>query len=57
MMKPTTRKLQASVLEWGKFRAGMILDKQPSGKDRFPIALIGKVYCKVDARFAPIEVG
>jgi hypothetical protein len=24
---------------------------------RVPIALIGKVYCKVDAQYAPIEVG
>jgi hypothetical protein len=25
--------------------------------DRMPVALMGKVYCKVDARHSPIEVG
>ena len=41
----------------GQFRPGIILDKQDSDDRRLPVALIGKVYCKVDARFAPIEVG
>ena len=41
----------------GKFKPGIILDKQPSSENRLPIALIGKVCCKVDARFAPIDVG
>jgi hypothetical protein len=41
----------------GTFKPGIILDKRQSDENRLPIALIGKVYCKVDARFAPIEVG
>lgn len=41
----------------GKFKPGIILHKQESTKNRLPIALVGKVYCKVDAQFASIEVG
>jgi hypothetical protein len=33
------------------------LDKRPSDGTRFPVALLGKVYCKVDASYASIEVG
>jgi hypothetical protein len=41
----------------GPFRPALVLDRQQSGIDRAPIALVGKVCCKVDATFAPIEVG
>jgi hypothetical protein len=42
----------------GKFKPGIILDKQPSSiVNRRPIALLGKVYCKVDADLGSIEVG
>jgi hypothetical protein len=41
----------------GGYRPGLILDKQQSQDNRIPIALVGKVYCRVDAQYAPIEVG
>src|SRR5262249_12716023 len=41
----------------GDYQPGIILHKQPSQANRRPIALVGKVYCKVDASYAPIEVG
>jgi hypothetical protein len=41
----------------GDFRPGIILGKQTSENPRMPIALLGKVYCKVDARSSPISVG
>lgn len=41
----------------GDYKPGIILDKQVSDKPRQPIALLGKVFCKVDARFGAIEVG
>jgi hypothetical protein len=41
----------------GDFKPGIVLDKQHSQLNRKPIALLGKVYCKVDASYAPIEVG
>jgi hypothetical protein len=41
----------------GNFKPGIVLDKQHAELNRKPIALLGKVYCKVDASFASIEVG
>jgi hypothetical protein len=41
----------------GNLKPGIILDKQQSGGHRQPIALLGKAYCKVDARYGAIEVG
>ena len=41
----------------GDLRPGIVLDKQQSRGNRLPIALLGKVYCKVDAQYAPVEVG
>lgn len=41
----------------GKFKHGIILDSRKSECARVPIALIGKVYCKVDAAYAAIQIG
>ena len=41
----------------GEFRPAIVLDRRQSARQRAPIALVGKVYCKVDANHAPIEVG
>jgi hypothetical protein len=41
----------------GNYKPGLILDKQESSNNRMPIALMGKVYCKVDASYGAIEVG
>jgi hypothetical protein len=41
----------------GDYKPGLILDRQQSHDGRVPVALVGKVYCKVDAQYAPIEVG
>ncbi len=41
----------------GDYRPGIVLGKQQSREKRMPIALMGKVYCKVDAQYAPIDVG
>jgi len=40
----------------GSYKPGIVLDKQSSG-NRQPVALMGKVFCKVDAQFGAIEVG
>jgi len=39
------------------FRPGLILDRQTSSQGRAPLALVGKVYCKVDAAYGAIAVG
>lgn len=41
----------------GAYKPGIILDKQQSPANRQPVALMGKVFCKVDAQFGSIEVG
>lgn len=41
----------------GDYKPGIVLDKQYSKPDRKPIALLGKVFCKTDARYGAIEVG
>ena len=41
----------------GNYKPGLVLDKQQSQQGRQPVALLGKVYCKVDANYAPIEAG
>lgn len=41
----------------GKYRPGIVLDKQHGAGNRLPLALVGKVYCKVDARYGSVGVG
>lgn len=41
----------------GDYKPGIVLDKRQTQGNRQPIALMGKVFCKVDASYAPIEVG
>jgi hypothetical protein len=47
----------------GDYRPGLVLDKQASSEERAgqaarkPVALMGKVYCKVDAQSLSVEVG
>ena len=47
------------------YKPGIVLDshkvsdppREINEKERLPIALMGKVYCKVDARQSPVEIG
>lgn len=41
----------------GHYRPGLILGRDNSSSERLPLALAGKVFCKVDADPAPIAVG
>ena len=41
----------------GSYRPAIVLDTQPTGPHRKPVALLGKVFCNVDATYAPIEIG
>jgi hypothetical protein len=42
----------------GAYRPGIVLDRQPNPLgNRRPLALVGKVFCKVDADFGAIAVG
>jgi hypothetical protein len=41
----------------GEYRPGIVLGRQQAQEGRMPVALVGKVYCKVDAGYSPIKVG
>ena len=41
----------------GTCRPGIVLNKQDTAGRRATVALVGKVFCKVDARYSSIEVG
>jgi hypothetical protein len=51
------RKVAGVISGAGNFRPAIILDRQPGQYKRTSVAMLGKVYCKVDANYAPIEVG
>ena len=41
----------------GSYRPAMVLDRKVGREDRRPVALVGKVWCKVEAKSAPVTVG
>ena len=41
----------------GDYKPGIVMDKRQTSSNRQPVALMGKVFCKVDAQFGTIEVG
>jgi len=41
----------------GDYRPAIILGREQSQKNRLPLALTGRVFCKVDAQYSPIRVG
>jgi hypothetical protein len=51
------RKVAGVVSGAGAHRPGVVLDGQRRTATRRPVALVGKVYCKVDARYGAIDVG
>lgn len=55
---PYEKKVVGVVAGAGSHRPGIIMDRQEeSAARRQPIALVGKVFCKVDASYGAIEVG
>ena len=51
------RRVAGVVSGAGSFHSGIILDSRQGQGRRAPLALTGKVYCRVDASHAPVEVG
>jgi len=51
------KKVAGVVSGAGNFRSAITLDREASRENRTPVALRGKVYCKVDAHYGAIEVG
>lgn len=55
--KPYDRRVAGVVSGAGGFRPGIVLDRPQRSPRRSPIALVGKVFCKVDASQHPVAVG
>ena len=55
--QPYDKRVAGVVSGAGTYKPAIVLDTQPARRNRKPIALLGKVYCKVDASYAAIEVG
>jgi hypothetical protein len=55
--KPYDRRVAGVISGAGAYRPGVLLDRQPGRGLRAPVALVGKVFCKVDADFGPISIG
>lgn len=55
--QPYDKRVAGVISGAGDYKPGIVLDKQKSQRNRQPVALLGKVYCKVDAQYSPIEVG
>lgn len=53
---PYDRRVAGVVSGAGSYRPGLILDRQ-DGRERLPLALVGKVWCKVDADCGPVALG
>jgi hypothetical protein len=51
------KKVAGVVSGAGDYRPGMILDRRDTLHKRASLALLGKVFCKVDAQYASVEVG
>jgi hypothetical protein len=55
--QPYDKKVAGVVSGGNGYSPGIILDRNPTSNKRLPIALNGKVYCRVDAQYSPIEIG
>jgi hypothetical protein len=51
------RRVAGVVSGGGEYKPGIILNGRLARGDRAAVALVGKVYCKVDAHYSPVEVG
>jgi len=56
-MSPYDKKVVGIVSGAGGYKPAIVLDRQESLQHRVPVALIGKVFCNVDAAEQAIEVG
>jgi hypothetical protein len=55
--EPYDRKVAGVISGAGSYRPALLLDSQTAAEGRVPVALVGKVFCKVDATKSPVEFG
>jgi hypothetical protein len=54
---PYDKRVAGVISGAGTYKPGIVLDRRETELKRQPLALLGKVFCKVDAQYAPVEVG
>lgn len=54
--RPYDRRV-AGIVSGAGTKPGIVLGRLPNGRGRLPIALMGRVFCKVDADADPVRVG
>jgi len=55
--QPYDRRVAGVVSGAGEHRPGIVLDRRHSARPRVPVAVMGKVFCRVDATYGPVGVG
>ena len=55
--EPYDRRVAGVVSGAGDYKSALLLDRRASSRPRSPVALVGKVCCKVDAQHGPVNVG
>jgi hypothetical protein len=55
--KEYDKKVAGVISGAGNLQPGLVLGRQPGHADRVPLALMGRVNCKVDAEYDRVEVG
>ena len=56
--QPYNKRAAGVISGAGNYRPGVVLGRVGAqGKGKAPVALMGRVFCKVDASYSPIEVG
>jgi hypothetical protein len=56
-LDPYDRRVAGVLSGAGGCRPGIVLGRTATNEARYPLALMGKAYCKVDARAAPVALG
>jgi len=55
--EPYDRKVAGVISGAGSYRPGIVLGRGEGSPTRLPVALVGKVFCKVDAQYGAVEIG
>ena len=55
--QPYDKKVAGVISGAGRYKPGIVLNRRTNSTGRAPVALLGKVYCRVDAEGQPVEVG
>ena len=55
--EPYDRKVAGVISGAGDSRPGLILGRRDGSARRHPVALVGRVFCRVDAKYSPVEIG